>query len=135
MEASGRCGRRGKFGTLPGVVGAVPLEGVGDRKEMLLPACCCWLLSWYSALGGRKGTSMCASCKDPGLSGYLTWYFHVDGVHTGTGGHGQTRHGWIQDELGPAAATATATAVRDTHTHKKSPRGMTAAATLVQPAP
>lgn len=38
MEASGRCGRRGKFGTLPGVVGAVPLEGVGDRKEMLLPA-------------------------------------------------------------------------------------------------
>lgn len=37
MEAGGRCGRRGKFGTLPGVVGAVPLEGVGDRKEMLLP--------------------------------------------------------------------------------------------------
>lgn len=51
MEAGGRCGRRGKFGTLPGVVGAVPLEGVGDRKEMLLPACCWLLLAAGCCLG------------------------------------------------------------------------------------
>lgn len=39
MEAGGRCGRRGKFGTLPGVMGAVPLVCVGDRKR-----CWSWLL-------------------------------------------------------------------------------------------
>lgn len=78
---------------------------------------------------------MCASCKDPGLSGYPTWYFHhvdtywdrgpradktwMDTRRAGTGcshGHGYS-HG------------------RERHTHKESPRGMTGAATLVQPAP
>lgn len=32
---------------------------------------------------------MCASCKDPGLSGYLTWYFHVDGYILGQGATGR----------------------------------------------
>lgn len=64
---------------------------------------------------------MCTSCKDPGLSGYPTWYSCRYSTYSGQGGHGQKRHGWAQDELGPWLQRPTATVARSTHT--ESPRG------------
>lgn len=85
--------------------------------------CCCRLLLLAAVLvfstRGEEGNFHVRLMQGPRAVWLPYMVLSCRWVHTGTGGHGQTRHGWIQDELGPAAATATATAVRDTHTHTR----------------
>lgn len=122
MEASGRCGRRGKCGTLPGVVGAVPLAGVGvgDRKR-----CHCWLLLAavlvFSTRGGRE--LPCAPhARTPGCLATLHGTRVCLDTYSGQGGHGQTKTWMGTRRAGPVAAAAHSYG-REKHTQGQSPRG------------
>lgn len=141
MEASGRCGRRGKFGTLPGVVGAVPLEGVGDRKEILAAAAGLLLAAvLVFSTRGEEGNFHVRLMQGPRAVWlpYMVRYFHVD-TYWGQGATGRQDMDGYKTSWDPAAATATATAtaVRDTHAHTRGQptRDDGRRDTLVQPAP
>lgn len=108
---------QGKFGTLLGVVGAVPQVGVGDRKRcrLLLAAAGCCL--GISALGGEEGNFHVHFMQGP--PGCLAI---LHGAHVDTYTHNRkTRHEWTQDELEDLQLQLQATASAVTMTKKKSP--------------